>query len=214
MTRIVLVRHGETEWNRVERFRGRADVPLNETGISQAEATARRIGRGWQATAVYSSPLSRAMRTAEAIATRFSLRVQIHAGLIDIDYGKWQGISPDDVREQWPELLSAWYQTPHTVRIPGGESLEELRARCAEVVREIVARHTDSTVVLVAHTVINRVILLVVLGLGSERFWHLRQDTCAINEIEADGDELTLVSMNDTCHLYPFEIGHMTGVGK
>jgi broad specificity phosphatase PhoE len=207
MTRIVLVRHGETEWNRVERFRGRADVPLNERGISQAEAVARRIQRSWQATAVYSSPLSRAVRTAEAIARRLSLSVQVHPGLLDIDYGMWEGLSPDEVRQRWPELLLAWYEKPHTVRIPGGESLDELRSRCGEVLEEIAARHTESTVVLVGHTVVNRIILLAVLGLGSERFWHLRQDTCAINEIESDGQEFTLASMNDTCHLHVVETG-------
>jgi probable phosphoglycerate mutase len=201
MTRIVLVRHGETEWNKVERFRGRADVPLNTMGISQAEATARRIEWSWQPTAVYSSPLWRAKKTAEAIASRFHLRIQIHQGLVDIDYGEWQGLSPDEVRQRWPDLLSAWYREPNTVRIPGGETLEQLRLRCFEMTRETVALHSGSTVVLVAHTVVNRVILLTVLGLGNQRFWHLRQDNCALNVIEADGQDFTLVSMNDTCHL-------------
>ena len=201
MTRIMLVRHGETEWNKVERFRGRADVPLNETGISQAEATARRIEKMCKAAAVYSSPLSRAMRTAEAIAGRFLLSPQSHASLIDIDYGKWQGLSPDEVGKQWPELLSSWYREPHTVKIPEGESLDMVRTRCADSLKDIVSRHAETTVVLVGHTAVNRVILLIVLGLGNDRFWHLRQNTCALNEIEADGGEFTLVSMNDTCHL-------------
>jgi len=201
MTRIVLVRHGQTEWNRFERFRGRADVPLDADGLAQAEATAARIEREYQVAAVYSSPLSRALRTAEAIARRFSLGVQTHAGLLDIDYGAWQGLTPDDVRQRQPELLEAWYQAPHTVRIPGGESLDDLRTRCTAAMGGFVERHPESTVALVAHTVVNRVILLAVLGLGNDRFWHLRQDTCAINEIEADGGEFTLVSMNDTCHL-------------
>jgi len=73
MTRIILVRHGQTEWNRVERFRGRADVPLNETGLAQAEATGRRVASEWQPVAIYSSPLSRAVKTAEAIARHFDL---------------------------------------------------------------------------------------------------------------------------------------------
>ena len=203
MTRIILVRHGETAWNKVERFRGRTDVPLNEVGISQAEATARRIEMAWKVTAVYSSPLSRATRTAEAIAGRLSLSVQVHAGLVDIDYGKWQGLSPDEVRRQWPELLSDWYRAPHTVRIPGAESLDALRARCADAIEDIVARHEEDTVVLVGHTVVNRIILLITFGLPNERFWHIRQDTCALNELEADGAEFTVVSMNDTCHLHP-----------
>jgi probable phosphoglycerate mutase len=201
LTRIILVRHGETEWNRVERFRGRADVPLNERGLLQAEATAREIGSRVSAAAVYSSPLSRAMRTAQTIAQRQSLLVQVHQGLADIDYGQWQGLSTEEVRQRWPEQLAAWYQTPHMVRIPEGESLDELRVRCAATVKEITTKHSECVVVLVAHTVVNRIILLFVLGLDNSRFWHLRQDTCAMNEIEVDGEELTLVSMNDTCHL-------------
>ena len=201
MTRVVLVRHGETEWNRVERFRGHADVALNETGIRQAEATAARVAAQWRTAIVYSSPLSRARRTAEAIAARSSVSVRIHAELSDIDYGAWQGLSPDEVRQRWPEQLRDWYQAPQRATIPGGESLDELRTRCARALRQIVADHPQDTVVMVGHTVINRVLLLHVLGLGNDRFWHLRQDTCAINVIEADGADFTVVSINDTCHL-------------
>jgi len=201
MTRLILVRHGETEWNRVERFRGRADVSLNPTGLAQAEATARRIRAGWQVSAVYCSPLSRAAATARAIAALFQLAATPIQDLIDIDYGEWQGKSPEEVRSLWPDLLSAWYEKPHTVRIPGGESLENIRTRSVRAVRQIAARHREGSVVLVAHTVINRVILLEILNLGNDRFWRIRQDTCAINEMELDGGAMTLVSMNDTCHL-------------
>src|SRR4030042_5223955 len=118
MTRIILVRHGETEWNRVERFRGRADVPLNGTGLFQAQATGRRIADEWRPVAVYSSPLSRAIRTAEAIAWHFDLRIQIHTGLIDINYGEWQGLTPDEARACWLEAGDAWDNAPHTAHIP------------------------------------------------------------------------------------------------
>jgi len=201
MTLIVLVRHGQTEWNRVERFRGQADVPLEETGLAQAEATAQRIVAEWRPVAVYSSPLSRAVKTAEAIARQFGLSVQIHRGLTDINYGQWQGLTPDEARERWPELVDAWYRTPETAQIPGGETLNNLRVRTMEAVRELAARHLGKTIVLVGHTVVNRAILLGVLGLRNHRFWRLRQDTCAINVLEVDGDNYTLVSMNDTCHL-------------
>jgi broad specificity phosphatase PhoE len=199
---IILVRHGQTEWNRVERFRGLADVPLNETGLAQAEATGRCIAAEWQPAAVYSSPLSRAVKTAEVIAKPFNLPVQIHAGLADINYGQWQGLTPDEVKERWPEIHHAWYNAPHIARIPGGETLDELCARGMAAVNELAARHAGQTIVLVGHTVINRAILLGVLGLGNDRFWRLRQDTCAINVFEADGGDFTLVSLNDTCHLH------------
>lgn len=201
MTVILLVRHGQTEWNRVERFRGRADVPLNETGLAQAEATGRRVAKEWRPAAIYSSPLSRAVRTAQAIARHFNLPVQIHSGLADIDYGQWQGLTPDEAKARWPKELEAWYTAPHTARIPGGETLDELRTRAMATVNELSTRHPGETIVLVGHTVINRIILLGVLGLGNERFWRLRQDTCAINVFEADGGDFTLASLNDTCHL-------------
>ncbi|MCX5884433.1 MAG: histidine phosphatase family protein [Proteobacteria bacterium] len=202
MTLVILVRHGQTEWNRIERFRGRNDVPLNETGLAQAEMAGHRIAAGWKPTAIYSSPLSRAVKTADAIARHFDLSVKVHPGLVDINYGEWQGLTPDEARKRWPEMIDVWYETPHRARIPGGETLDELRARAMRTLDEIVASHQGHTVVLVGHTVINRIILLGVLGLGNERFWLLRQDTGAINVFEADGSVFTLVSLNDTCHLH------------
>ena len=201
MTSIVLIRHGETEWNRVERFRGRADVPLNATGRAQAEATARRVASQWQPAAVYTSPLSRAMETAEATARLLGLQVQTHEGLVDIDYGRWQGLTPDEARAEWQMQVDAWYHSPHLASIPGGENLDEVRARGIKAMHHLAARHPDETIVLLGHTVVNRAILLEVLGLHSRRFWHLRQDTCALNEFEVEGDDFTLVTMNDTCHL-------------
>ncbi len=202
MTCIILVRHGQTEWNRVDRFRGRADVPLNETGIAQAEATGLRMYDEWQPSAVYSSPLSRAVRTAEAIAKHFDLPVQIHPGLADIDYGEWQGLTPDEVRDRWPAALHAWYLQPDAAIIPGGETLAQLRSRSISAVNELSSRHAEQTIVLVGHTVINRIILLGVLGLGNERFWHIKQDTCAINVFDAEMGDFVLLSLNDTCHLH------------
>lgn len=201
MTRIILVRHGQTEWNRIERFRGRADVPLNRTGIAQAEATANRLSRQPQPAAVYSSPLSRAAVTADRIARHHGLTVRPHEGLIDIDYGLWQGLTPGQVGERWPQELDAWYDAPQTVRIPKGETLQVVRERGMSTVMELVGEHPDSSIVLVAHTVMNRLILLGILGLGNERFWRLGQEPCAINRFSLRDGEFTLVSLNDTSHL-------------
>ena len=200
-TRFILVRHGQTEWNRIERFRGRFDVPLNETGLAQAAATGRRIAAGWQPAAVYASPLSRATVTAQAIAAHFDLPVLPLDGLVDIDYGDWQGLTPEEARGRWPDRVDAWYAAPEAVHIPRGESLGDLRERTMAAIAKLVARHPGQTLVLVSHTVVNRVILLAVLGLGNDRFWRLRQDNCAINVFEAGGGDFTLVTMNDTCHL-------------
>lgn len=200
-THFILVRHGQTEWNRIERFRGRIDVPLNETGLAQAAATGQCIAGRWQPAAVYASPLSRAAVTAQAIAAHFELPVLPLDGLIDIDYGDWQGLTPEEARGRWPDLVDAWYAAPETVHIPRGESLGELRERAAAAIDGLVSRHPGQTLVLVSHTVVNRVILLAVLRLGNDRFWRLRQDNCAINVFEAHASDFTLASMNDTCHL-------------
>lgn len=198
---IILVRHGQTEWNRLERFRGRADVPLNETGLMQAEATGKRVAAEWTPGAIYSSPLSRAVKTAEAIARHFGMPVQVHPGLVDIDYGEWQGLTPEEASLRWPEQIEQWYNHPEQARIPGGETLADLHTRGMKTVSELAARHKGQTIVLASHTAINRIILLGVLGLGDERFWHIKQDNCAINVFEAENSDFVLVSLNDTCHL-------------
>jgi phosphoserine phosphatase len=205
-TRILLVRHGQTEWNlpNVERYRGRVDVPLNEEGVRQAEATGRRIAAEWPVAAVYSSPLTRALRTAQEIARHFKLEVQPHNGLIDINLGQWQGLTVNEVRQQWPDVYDAWRSAPHTARIPDGETLAQLRARGADAIRDIVARHPGQTIAAVAHTAINHSILLAMLGLGDDRFWRLGQDNCAINVVECAGaqaTDFTLVTLNDTAHV-------------
>jgi broad specificity phosphatase PhoE len=206
-TRLILVRHGETEWNRVERFRGRADVPLNAAGLAQAEATARRIAHTWQPAAVIASPLGRAVQTGEAIARACDLTVEPIPDLMDIDYGQWQGLTAEQVGEQWPELLARWHAAPHTLEIPGGETLSQLRARAVSALVTSIQRFRGQTFVLVGHTVLNRVLLLAMLGLGNERFWHLRQGTCAINVIEAEAGDFAIVTLNDTAHLQAFFAG-------
>jgi broad specificity phosphatase PhoE len=155
----------------------------------------------WKPAAVYSSPLSRSVTTARSIAGHFGIDVKIHSGLADIDYGEWQGLTPDEARERWPDEARAWFEKPETARIPGGETLANLRQRTMAAVAELAGRHPEATIVLVGHTAVNRIILLGVLGLGNDRFWRLRQEPCAINVFEWDGDDFTLVSMNDTCHL-------------
>jgi probable phosphoglycerate mutase len=110
-------------------------------------------------------------------------------------------VTPDEARQRWPQDIDAWYNAPHTARIPGGETLADLRTRGLTCVNELAARHEGQVVVMVGHTVINRIIVLGVMGLGNDRFWRLKQDTCAINVFEADGHDFTIVSLNDTCHL-------------
>ena len=201
MTRLILVRHGQTAWNRPERFRGRSDLPLDETGVMQAQAAARHIAARWSVAAVYASPLPRAMQTAAAIAAACNLTVQPLPGLIDVDYGAWQGLSPDEVAQSDPEQHHLWLTAPQRARIPGGESLPAARRRAFAALRQVAVHHDGQTIVLVSHLVICRLLLLAMLGLPTARYWRIRQDTAAINVVEYAEGQFTIVTLTDTCHL-------------
>jgi broad specificity phosphatase PhoE len=201
MTYIVLVRHGQTALNRVPSFRGQADIPLNAVGRAQAKATARRIAADWRLDAIYTSPLQRSRKTAEALAHPFGLVVQDHPELIDINFGKWQGRRLEDVRARWPKALEEWDKRPHEAQIPDGETLADFRRRVMGAVHEIVARHPHAWVGIVGHSVVNRVILLGALGLPNAHFWRLAQKNCAVNLLRFDDGEFQLLLMNDISHL-------------
>jgi broad specificity phosphatase PhoE len=201
VTRFLLVRHGQTTWNREERFRGQTDIPLNETGLAQASATARRIAVEWRPAAIYCSPLLRARQTAQAIAEPFGLEFQPHPGLNDINFGLLQGLTVPEARERWPDVVTTWFSTPHLAQPPEGERLAHVSSRAMAAVNELAVRHPGDTLILVGHLVLNRVILLGITGLGLNRFWHIGQDTCAINVFETENGDFTLVTLNDTCHL-------------
>jgi broad specificity phosphatase PhoE len=201
MTKVIIVRHGHVEGISPERFRGRADLMLTPEGRRQAEATARRIHASFRPVAIYDSPLGRCRATAEAIGRPVGLSPSALDGLIDIDYGEWQGLTPQEVRSRWPEPLDTWYRAPHWVAIPGGESLQAVLLRAVSALREVIGRHPDDTVVIVSHDSVNRVILLHALELPLSRYWRLGQDPCAINEIDFSNHGATVRSINETYHL-------------
>lgn len=201
MVKILLVRHGHVEGIKPERFRGRADLPLTEIGQSEAIAVAKRIARLWQPNKIYASPLQRCLATAEAISKACDLEITKLRNLIDIDYGDWQFRDYEEVRAEDPELFAKWFRTPHLVRFPGGESLQELFSRAAVVLRFILAHHTKETVVLVSHDSFNRAFLVQLLDHSQSSYWRLVQDPCCLNEIDIAGDSIRIMSLNETFHL-------------
>jgi len=190
----------------VERFRGRADLALNDTGRKQAEAAASGLN-GLSVAAIYTSPLRRALETANIISKHLSVSVQLSNSLIDIDYGSWQGLSPEDAVKQYPELYTKWIERPQEVRFPGGEGLGGVRSRVMGVVEQFAARHHGETVVLVSHKVVCQVLLYALLGLDDSHFWQIGQDVNAINSFEISDAMTTVTSVNDTCHLKALTAG-------
>ena len=184
----------------MERFRGRADLALDDTGRRQAEAAALRL-KAEQVAAIYSSPLKRALETASIIAKQLNISVQPLEGLIDIDFGSWQGLSPEEAAKQDGQLYKKWLEHPHEVRFPQGESLDVVRRRVLAAVDELAAKHKDQTVILVSHKVVCQVLMCAMLGLDNSQFWQVRQDVNAINIFELRDGAPLVVSVNDTCHL-------------
>ena len=200
MTRLFLVRHGRTGWNKEQIFRGTKDVPLDRVGREEALMVGERL-KGEGLRAVYSSPLSRATETAEAITRFHSIEVQVMAGLNDLHFGEWEGQSLDEVKKQYADLYLRWQQEPHRVIFPKGEGLDEVRARAMKAVEEIMERHLQETVALVSHRVVLKVLICALLGLDNSHFWNIGQDTAAINCFHYKDGRWIVALLNDTCHL-------------
>ena len=200
MTSIYLVRHGQTAWNKEEIFRGRTDVPLDETGLKQAELVSEYF-KGMEIDAIYSSPLSRALQTAQKIAQFNDLKVQPLPGIIDMSFGKWEGRPHQEIREKDSKTYRQWVEEPHLVRLPGGEGLDDVRVRAMAALEEVMRKHPEKTLVLVSHRVICKVLICAILNLDNSHFWQITQDTTAINLIQYRKGKYILSLMNETCHL-------------
>jgi len=200
MTEIILVRHGQTEWNTQLIFRGRNDIPLNERGYKQASALAGAL-KERNIDAIYTSPLRRAVETAQPVATLFDLEVVPVQGLIDINYGEWEGVSYHEIKKRYTDEYAQWEQRPELVRFPQGETLDAVKERSLDAFIDIARKNPARSVLIISHRVINKVLLCALLGLSTAHFWEIRQDTGCINVMEYSGEQFVLCVMNDTCHL-------------
>jgi broad specificity phosphatase PhoE len=199
-TSIYLIRHGQTEWNKEKIFRGRKDIPLNGRGREEAQALADHLAE-FDFAACYASPLGRAFETAEIVARPHRLPVQVDEGIIDINYGVWEGISDDEVQKRFRSLYEKWHSEPHRVRFPGGESLIMVRRRTLSALEGIRSKHPDEHVLVVSHRAVNKVVLCAMLGLGNDAFWRIVQDNCAYNILILSKESSVVALMNDTCHM-------------
>ncbi|UCG13406.1 MAG: histidine phosphatase family protein [Deltaproteobacteria bacterium] len=200
MSKVFVVRHGQTAWNVGEIFRGRADIPLDETGRQEVHLAGEAL-KEEALHAIYSSPLSRSMETAENIAKFHNLSVSPLDAIIDISYGEWEGKENQEVQAKYPDLYSTWLQEPHRVRFPNGESLDEVRARAMTSLEELVEKHKGENLVLVAHRVPNKVICCAVLGLDNSHFWRIQQDTACTNLFRYQNGQWIISFLNDTSYL-------------
>src|SRR5690606_25273565 len=191
VTTLYLIRHGETDWNRLGLFQGTTDVPLNAAGREQARALAEAL-RDVELDAAYSSPLSRALRTAEAAVEERGIEVRVLAELREICYGLWQGRGSQPRGRCNPGLEWRWREDPWSVRFPGGEALSEVRERAAAAVRRIQTEHPGERVLVSGHGHLNRVLLIEALDWPESRFWEIEQGNACCCRLEFDGGRWTM----------------------
>jgi broad specificity phosphatase PhoE len=200
MTRIYLVRHGTTNWNKEEIFRGRAECRLNETGQEEARALVSYF-QDIPIASIISSPLSRAMDTAHPTAESKTLSAIPDPAFTDIDFGEWQGLRIMEVQEKYPVLYRLWRENPGAVSFPRGETLAQVRRRAWEGLKKLTEGNPTRTVLIVTHRVVSKVLICAALGLDDSHFWQVKQDSTAINCLEFSRGVFNIALMNDTCHL-------------
>ncbi|HEX6289856.1 MAG TPA: histidine phosphatase family protein [Herpetosiphonaceae bacterium] len=206
--RLILVRHGESEWNRIGRYQGQLDAPLSELGLRQAEALAERLAAE-KLDAIYSSYLQRARRTADAIAQYHpSLEIQEDPALLEIHHGDWQGLFAADVRERYAETLEEWRTFPTRCQMPSGESFSNILKRTLNFRERVCKEHgSDATVVASTHDVVVKILIADALGMHMDRINRLWITNASISVIEYTEELPFLVSLSEACHL-----GHLETV--
>ena len=152
MTTIVLIRHGETDWNVIGRYQGQADPPLNSNGIQQAHQLAKELSQS-SIDVIYTSPLLRTKETAEIISAESGIQQIDEPRLMEIHQGDWQTRLRSEIEDLYPELFAAWETTPWDVSPPGGENLNEVQIRVYDAVDDILSRNPDRKIGLVTHRI-------------------------------------------------------------
>ena len=201
MTKVIFIRHGQTEWNVSGRYQGQSDVKLTAEGRAQAVKLAENFPVD-QIDAIYASDLCRAMVTAETIAQRFGLEVQAEPAFRELSFGDWEGLTYQQIVAKWEDAMANFMQHPDILEIPGGESFPAVQQRAMARLRELIAKHEGQTIVVVAHGAVLRTMLTAALHMPLQYLWSIRQFNTAVNIVRYDeGANPTVELLNSTAHL-------------
>jgi broad specificity phosphatase PhoE len=207
---ILLIRHGNTKFNKEKIFRGHTDIPLDDTGLDQAVKTGKLL-RDINISNIYCSPLSRAVQTAGKILTYQKKPAEVieEKGFLDLSFGDWEGKSFEEARNEYPDIYNTWVRTPHLTHIPGGETLTQAKERSWKALTRIVEgyKRKDGLQIfaVVSHRVINKLIINSILGLDESKFWQIKQDPCCINIFEYQYENYFVSKINHSSHIYDIE---------
>jgi broad specificity phosphatase PhoE len=207
--RLILIRHGETDWNATLRYQGHAAIPLNENGRAQAHRAAARLRQRYTVTALYTSDILRAAETAAIIGEDVGRAPVAMPDLREIDVGQWEGYTPEELYRRFPDHMREFERDPaRTVRL-GGESYAQLQERALRALHQIAAAHrSGDTVLAVSHGGTIRALLCHVIGLDLGYFGRLWIDNGSFTELRSGSSGWRLVRLNDAAHLEGANLAH------
>jgi len=201
LTKVFLIRHGETEWNKTGRLQGNSDTHLSPEGIRQAQLMAVHVPFN-HIDAVYASDLQRAVDTAKILAAKFNLPVTTTPGLRETNFGDWEGRVISELLEESPEDFGNFFIKPDKVKPPDGEMFLECQARVMNALDEIIADHENQNIIVVCHGAAIRLILCAALEVRIRKMWAISQFNTALNVLVFEDGLFSVEVMNDTAHLY------------
>ncbi|MCK8826486.1 alpha-ribazole phosphatase [Natroniella acetigena] len=201
-TEVILVRHGETEWNRDFKFQGSQDVELSAEGKEQGEKLAVRLASE-KIDKIYSSNLTRAYQTANLVAEKHELQVIQVDGLQEINFGEWEGMTYQEINEEFDFTVDQWMKDPVTKKPPAGESLKQLEERTIKALKTIIKEETGNKIVVVSHGGVIKTLLCNLLEMPLNKSWKLKQSNTAVNILKFyEGQASVILELfNCTAHL-------------
>ena len=196
---VVLIRHGQTDWNQRYCFQGRTDIPLNDEGVLQAKRLSERLA-SWAVDVVYSSPLRRALNTAQIVAEPHGLSPVVLEDLMELHFGTWEGRSISGMEGEEEGSFRTWMRDPFFNMPPGAEDWESIRSRVTKAI-EIILNGPEERIAVVSHGGIVRALFAVLLGLDPHSVWRFRVFNCSMSGVEIGSDGSALLFANDDLHL-------------
>jgi alpha-ribazole phosphatase len=200
LSRLLLIRHGDTERNSAQRYWGRTDVGLSPAGIIQAERLRDRLTEE-SLSAVYASDLRRASVTAEIIASRHDVTITTCPELREIDFGEIEGLTFDEACQLYPEVVRLWVEQSLQLKYPAGDSIVEFSSRVISFMPRLVKHTEQETVLIVAHSGVLRTLVCHLLGIDTQHRWQLRLDLASLSVVETYSPNAILCLLNDVGHL-------------
>jgi len=201
-SRIILIRHGETNWNKEGRFQGQIDIPLNEKGKGQASKASKYL-EDIEFTKAFSSSMKRPYETAKIILKNNNIQIEKIESLVEISHGLWEGKLEEEIKRTWPEMLKNWHERPESVTMPEGESIKQVSERAISAWNFICnSQEENDTTLLVAHDAVNKTLICHILGLSYSDIWMIKQGNGGITVIDIfKNKNHVLSSLNITNHL-------------